>query len=236
MTETTSSSTGSPLARLRPIGLSPRSASSEPRPKQLSTRRARPLSRLEPLPQATRLTLDFDVETVAAGYADPAWVPSHVTAWAYSWTHQKKIHSAVLPVAQLFDREAKAEFIRPLLDALRAADVVTGHNIRRFDLPILLTESMRLPGLERLGPTLSQDTIKVGRTKGFKKGLDNLAELLETMTAKKALNWEQWDRAYGEGDLKTVRQRVRGDVKMHKEVRLQMRERGWLEAPRIWRP
>lgn len=189
-----------------------------------------------PIPTTTRRTLDFDCETVAAGYADPNWVPSHVTAWAYSWTHEKKIHSAVLPVEHLFNRPEKADFIRPLLEAIASADVVTGHNIVRFDLPILLTESMRLPGLERLKSVYIQDTIRVGRTKGFKKGLDNLAELLETMTAKKALNWEQWDRAYGEGDLKTVRQRVRGDVKMHKEVRLEMRRRGWLMAPRMWNP
>ena len=193
------------------------------------------LSRPAPIPLSTRRVLDFDLETVAAGYADPNWVPSHVTAWAYSWVGQSRIHVGALPVASLFDRHAKAVFLEPLLAAIRQADVLTGHNLIRFDLPVLQTEMMRLD-LPSLTPVLVQDTIRLPRSKGFKKGLDNLGVLLETLTRKRSLNWEEWDRAYGEPDLATVKARVRSDVKMHKEVREKMRERGWLAAPRLWKP
>lgn len=193
------------------------------------------LSRPAPIPLSTRRVLDFDLETVAAGYADPNWVPSHVTAWAFSWVGKSRIHVGALPVASLFDRHAKAVFLEPLLAAIRQADVLTGHNLIRFDLPVLQTEMMRLD-LPSLTPVLVQDTIRLPRSKGFKKGLDNLGVLLETLTRKRSLNWEEWDRAYGEPDLATVKARVRSDVKMHKEVREKMRERGWLAAPRLWKP
>lgn len=189
----------------------------------------------QPIPRGRRRTLDFDLETVAAGYADPNWVPSHVTAWAYSWVGSQRIHVSALPVASLFDRQAKAAFLGPLLAAIRQADVLTGHNIIKWDMPILQTEMMRL-GLPSLKPVLVQDTIRLPRSKGFKKGQDNLGVLLETLTRKKSLNWEEWDRAYGEDDLRTVKARVRSDVKMHKEIRQRMLERGWLMSPRPWKP
>ena len=162
-------------------------------------------------------------------------MPSHVTAWAYSWVGSPRIHVSALPVASLFDRQAKAVFLEPLLAAIRQADVLTGHNVIRFDLPVLQTEMMRL-GLPSLKPVLVQDTIRLPRSKGFKKGQDNLGVLLETLTRKKSLNWEEWDRAYGEDDLRTVKARVRSDVKMHKEIRQRMLERGWLMSPRPWKP
>ena len=35
--------------------------------------------------QVTPRVLDFDVETVAAGFADPDWVPQKITCVAWSW-------------------------------------------------------------------------------------------------------------------------------------------------------
>ena len=234
MTEQTGSSTGVPLAPLRPIKRLPTSPAS-PQELPLDTGTSSRLSHLAPLPTTSRRTLDFDVETVSAGYADPNWVPSHVTAYAFSWIGEKKITVDALPIKDLFDRDVKAYFIQPLLTAIAEADVVTGHNIIRFDLPILMTETMRL-GLPTLNPVLVQDTIRLPRTKGFKKGQDNLGVLLETLTKKKSLNWEEWDRAYGDPNSKVVKERVRSDVKMHKEIREEMRIRGWLMAPRLWKP
>jgi DNA polymerase elongation subunit (family B) len=188
---------------------------------------------LRQVPASTRRLLDFDVETVAAGYADPQWVPSTVTAWAFSWGQDIQVEA--LPVADFYDVEARRAFLRPLLDALAQADVVTGHNVCRFDLPILQAECMRL-GLPSLSTVLVQDTIRLPRAKGFKKGQDNLGVLLDVPLGKLPLNFQQWAEAYAEPNLHTVKERVAGDVRQHMLIREQMRVRGWLRPPRMWSP
>lgn len=185
---------------------------------------------------ARRRTLDIDLETVAAGYADPNWVPNIVTAWACSWTDSDAVEFNALPVAKLHDTAFRARFLEPLVRRIRQASVLTGHNIIRFDLPVLNAELMRL-GMENLGSVLVQDTIRLPvKTRGFKKGQDNIATLLGVREPKKALNWQEWQNAYAEPDLATVKERVVGDVEQHKQLRLRMRERGWLCAPRVWTP
>jgi hypothetical protein len=122
----------------------------------------------------------------------------------------------------------------PLLAAIAAADMVTGHNISRFDLPIVNAEAMRL-GLEPIRKVLVDDTIKVTRSKGFKKGQDVLGRLLRVPAEKLALDWQAWQDAYDEDGWQTVRDRCEGDVLQHKLIRARMHERGWVKPPRIWR-
>lgn len=186
------------------------------------------------MPTSTRRLLDFDIETVAAGYADPQWVPSTVTAWAFAWGSDV-VEVDALPVAAFYDVAARRRFLKPLLAALDEADVVTGHNVLRFDLPVLQAEVMRL-GLPSLRPVLVQDTIRLPRSKGFKKGQDNLGVLLDVPLGKLPLNFQQWADAYAENDLATVKERVATDVRQHMLIRQQMRARGWLRPPRMWAP
>lgn len=193
------------------------------------------LSTPETIPTSRRRILDFDLETVAAGYADPQWVPSTVTAWAASWIDEDDVACGLLPVAHLYDEGERRNFIRPLLELIEKAGILTGHNIIRFDLVVLSAEVMRL-GLPGLKPTLVQDTIRLPKSKGFKKGLDNLGTLLHVPTEKLPLNWQAWSDAYSEPDMATVRDRVTSDVVMHKQVREEMRKRGWLSPPQMWRP
>lgn len=226
----TETSTGPRLARLLPIEPSPRTASSS-----APSEPSRPLPAPTAILTETRRTLDFDLETVAAGYADPNWVPNIVTAWACSWVDADDVECAVLPVARLHDRAYRASFLEPLMERIREAAVVTGHNIIRWDLPVLNAELMQLQ-MPVFGPLLAQDTMRVPRGRGFKKGQDNLASLLRVPLPKKALNWQEWQAAYAEPDLHTVRERVMGDVLQHKQLRVRMREQGWLEPPRVWKP
>lgn len=228
---TDAASTGLPLASLRPIAPSPRTES----PSAQAGRSTPRLSRLKLVPTSSRRLLDFDIETVAAGYADPQWVPSTVTAWAFSWGWGDDVTVAALPVRSFYSVRARRRFLGPLLEALREADVVTGHNVLRFDLPVLQAEVMRL-GLPSLRPVLVQDTIRLPRSKGFKKGQDNLGTLLDVPLEKLPLNFQQWADAYAEKDLGTVKDRVAGDVRQHMLIREEMRKRGWLKPPRMWSP
>lgn len=187
------------------------------------------------MPSTTLRVLDFDVETVAAGFADPQWVPNTTTAWAYAWADNGEVTVEALPVAAFYDLDARRAFLRPLLDAIGRADVLTGHNIVRFDLPIVNAECLRL-NLPTLRPTLVQDTIRLPKSKGFKKGQDNLGHALQVAEEKLPLSWAQWAAAYGEPDLWTVKERCASDVRMHLSIREEMLRRGWLGAPRPWKP
>ena len=171
---------------------------------------------------------------MAAGFADPDWVPQTVTAWACSWADSDEVEFGLLPAADLYSLERRRVFLEPLVERILSADVLTGHNIRRFDMPVLQAECLRL-GLPLVGPVLTQDTIRLPKSKGFKKGQDVMSVLLGVPLPKKSLNYQEWQDAYAEPDMATVRERVVGDVLQHKQLRLRMMERGWLEAPRMWR-
>lgn len=168
---------------------------------------------------------------MAAGFADPAWVPVTITAWAFSWGDDE-IQVDALPVRHQFDQAARAKFLEPLFDAIDQADILTGHNIVRFDLPALQGESVLL-GRGPMPRKLIQDTIQL-RGVRVKKGQDVLAQAFGVDAEKLPLNWAQWQAAYNERDLSTVKDRVVGDVAQHMQLRAAMRDRGWLPRP-VWR-
>jgi DNA polymerase elongation subunit (family B) len=180
--------------------------------------------------------LDFDIETVAAGFADPEWVPQKITCVAWSWIDSDVVESRVCGPLGIFGKpELRARMLKPLLDAFAEADMVTGHNIRRFDLPVIQAEVMRL-GLPSLRPLLVQDTIKLRTSKGFKKGQDTLGRLFRIQDEKLALDWQAWQDAYDETDWQTIRDRAESDVRMHKQLREKLIEHNYLKEPRTWTP
>jgi hypothetical protein len=94
--------------------------------------------------------LDFDIETRAAGYADPEWVPDDVTCYAWSWIGTDKLRGKCPGRMRASARTLKQrEWLRPLRDLICAADILTGHNITRFDLRVLNANFMRF-GLDPL--------------------------------------------------------------------------------------
>ncbi len=194
------------------------------------------LSKLPPIvdKKPTRI-LDFDVETVAAGFADPQWVPQKVTCVAWSWIGEDKTESRICTPLGLFGKpELRREMLADLLDAMRKAEMVTGHNIERFDLPVINAECMRLK-LEPIREILVQDTMRLYRSTGFKKGLDNLEAMFKTQQKKMSLNWQEWQDAYDEDGWGDIRRRCESDVIGHKEVRRQLLDARFMRSPRFWR-
>lgn len=124
--------------------------------------------------------------------------------------------------------------LRPLLDAIEAADVVTGHNIARFDLPVINAEAMRL-GLEPVRDVMVEDTMRLVRAKGFKKGQDNLAVLYGVSEKKFSLSWQEWQDAYDESGWGVIRHRCESDVLSHKQIRERLIAAGHLKPARRWR-
>lgn len=179
--------------------------------------------------------LDFDIETVAAGFADPEWVPQKITCVAWSWVGNDQVHSRVCSPTGLFGNPGlRKGMLQCLLEEIEKADVLTGHNIARFDLPIINAECMRL-GLEPIRSCVVQDTMRLVRSKGFKKGQDNLGRLLRIRNEKLALDWQAWQDAYDEDGWQTIRDRAMSDVVMHKELREKLLDLGYLKDPIRWR-
>jgi DNA polymerase elongation subunit (family B) len=188
------------------------------------------------LRQTDRLRiLDFDIETVAAGFADPEWVPQKITCVAWSWLDSDEVESRICGPGGIFGYpNRRAKMLKPLLEAIGKADMVTGHNIIRFDLPVINAEAMRL-GLPPIREKRVQDTIRFIRSKGFKKGQDVLGSLLRLNQEKLSLNWQDWQDAYDDYGWKTVRQRAESDVLMHKELRAELLNLDILKPPTLWR-
>lgn len=193
--------------------------------------------RLETKAHIEERILDFDIETMAAGFADPEWVPQKVTCIAWSWVGSDDVRVETCGGSRgLYEApQRRRRLLQMFLADYAAADMVTGHNLIRFDLPVLNAECMRL-GLRPLAPVRVQDTIRISRAKGFKKGLDNLAGLVQTYERKLAMDWQQWEDAYATPGWPVVQDRARSDVVMHKQLRAEMIERGWLKPPVWWRP
>lgn len=187
-------------------------------------------------PASAKRILDFDIETIAAGFADPAWVPMHLTAMAWSWLDEDKVTVRTLvDYAKNVPDFLQVMFIgcKPMLaefvDVFNSADIVTGHNINRFDVPALNAELMRL-GLEPLRDKPRIDTMRLrAKTHGFKKGQDVMSVIYDLPAEKKALNWAEWQQAYAEPGWPTIRERCGGDVVQHKLLLRKLMQMGYLK-------
>lgn len=177
--------------------------------------------------------LDFDIEALAAGYADPAWVPDKITCCAWSFVGSDQVDATISDKEGFFSRKRRGKMLEPLIEAMNSADILTGHNIIRYDLPVIQAECMRI-GLPPIGPYRVQDTIRMRKTKGFKKGQDNLGRLLHSLQQKEAMDWEAWDQEYERDGWPAIISRCKTDVIQHKQIREEMIERGWLRGISRW--
>ena len=177
--------------------------------------------------------LCFDVETLAAGFADPDWVPQFITCVAWSWVGSEEVVSHMCGAEGFFKRTARAAMLKPLLDEMAKADVVMGHNILRFDLPVINAECLRF-GFDPIREIKALDTMKLPRSKGFKKGLDNLGVLYGAEEPKQSLNWQEWWDAYEEDGWPTIQARAESDVRLNKEIAVELEARD-LTTTRVWR-
>lgn len=169
------------------------------------------------------------MEARATGYGDPRWVPQEITAIAWSWVGDERV------VCHL-RCEGAPRMLARFRAAYEKATIVTGHNIRKYDLPLVNAEMLRF----HLGPLpakLTQDTLReIPRTTGMKRDQDNLGKFFRTDDQKYAMSWQDWQDAYAESGWAGVRTRVVTDVVQHKQIRAEMAVDGWLKPPRIWRP
>jgi DNA polymerase elongation subunit (family B) len=132
--------------------------------------------------------------------------------------------------------DEEIEMLEAFREVYEDADVVTGHYIRGFDLPLLQGSMMRL-GLPLLGPKLAQDTKNdLVAAQGISKSQENLGAMYELEHPKVGMNtslWAKGNMLLPEGIEATVK-RVMGDVDQHIELRREMLYHGHLGAPRLY--
>ena len=184
--------------------------------------------------------LAFDFETLATGFADPAWVPQVTTVISWSWIGEDTVQTVAVcdySAAQMphIQKYAQKEMLEDFLFEYDQADAVSFHNGRRFDQPVLNGMCWWV-GLPKIKPKLTFDTIDLGKVKGVKKGQDNIGVLLNIPVHKLSLNHEQWVDAYAQKGWPIVKERCSSDVVQHKMIRASMEMEGWLAAPKMWKP
>lgn len=183
--------------------------------------------------------LDFDIENRPISYWIPDTPTAEITAIASCWADDPSSMQVDL-LGEMSGRDILTRFTA----RYNEADMVTGHYIRKHDLPIINAMLME-EGLPLLGSKLSCDT-KLDMMK--KADLPATQEfLLETLDVRDAdgnrlqkyhmsqTDWREANRLTPEG-LRKTRERVASDVYGHMRLRLAMMERGMLRGPRVWSP
>jgi len=175
--------------------------------------------------------LDFDIETAPLTY----WglrPTALITAIASCFADDLSSMTV-----RLLGRDDPVEMLEEISDKYNEADMVTGHNIRRFDLP-MINGALLEHGLEPLKPKMTQDTYLDMKKRGdIPASQEYLLDLfnLGTKIHMGQHAWRQSNRLRPEGLEKTYK-RVSGDVYDHMKLRVHMIQRDLLKAPKVWRP
>lgn len=176
--------------------------------------------------------LDFDVEARPLHWISGDYVSKEITAIAWAWVDYPDHVTCYL----LGETDAET-MLRMFLAVYAEADMVTGHFIRGYDLPMVqgaLTEY----GLPPLDDKLTQDTkIDLIKRQGLSGSQENLGSMLGLHNPKVKMDQGMWraaNRLTPEG-LALVRERCVGDVKQHIEMRARLLELGYLGPPRLWK-
>jgi hypothetical protein len=178
--------------------------------------------------------LDFDIENRPLSYLGPEFSTAEITAIAACWDGQPKTMRC-----WLLGRDDAEQMLRAFTELYDQADLVTGHFIRRHDLPIINGACMEL-GLPPLAAKLTCDTKLDLLRKGsaISASQENLCQMLGLPQPKIHMNnalWREANRLTPAG-LEATAKRAVGDVIQHMALRKALLERNLLRAPEVWEP
>lgn len=163
------------------------------------------------------------------------WRPeSQITGIAWSWVDEEAVFYDLL----YQDLSNERQMLEHFLAAYEEADMVTGHYIRKHDLPLLNDHCIRA-GLPALQEKLVQDTkCDLVKVKGLGASQENLSLTLGVSAEKHHMAGADWREANTlvQSGREATWKRVVDDVKQHKALRAELLDRGLLRPPRLWRP
>lgn len=176
--------------------------------------------------------LDFDCEARPLHWYGGDFVSKEITAIAWAWADRPD-----QVTCYLLGEADPVEMLEAFRAAYDRADMVTGHYIRGFDLPLIngaLTEYLR----PALSDKLSCDTkLDLVRRHGISGSQENIGAMLHLDHPKVSMDQAKWrsaNRLTAKGRAE-VRKRVIGDVQQHCEMRLRLLELGYLGPAKVWR-
>jgi hypothetical protein len=182
--------------------------------------------------------LDLDIETRKIGFHDAGrFKPggSEPVIIAMSLNGEGPVTFGLKPLWDEGDMQLMLGKFRKAWDA---ADVVTGHYIRKFDLPILQGSLFEF-GFPLLDQKLVVDTkTDLVGIAGMSLSQENLSALKELEESKFHMNdnwWRKVARLQPEG-LRLAHTRVTKDVIQHQKLRAALAEAGALNPPSLWTP
>jgi hypothetical protein len=175
--------------------------------------------------------LTFDIENRPITYLGKDYTTAEITAIAARFSDHPYIFTWLL------GRDDPAAMLREFVELYDEADVVTGHFIRKHDLPIINGALIEY-GLTTLRPKLTSDTyLDLVRRSGISASQESLADMLGVEAPKIQMNQQKWrlaNRLKNDG-IKLTQERVVGDVRQHQQLRQILLDRGMLRSPRVWR-
>ena len=193
--------------------------------------------------------LHFDIENRPLSYWVPDRPTAEITAIASCWSDDPdSMEVALLSIPcrhhgwKCKDMEPYemdgASILTRFVKRYAEADMVSGHYIRRHDLPIINGSLMEL-GLPLLDEKMVSDTkVDMPKKADIPANQEYLLELFAVQERKYQMSqvkWREANRLTPEG-LQQTFTRVSSDVRGHILLRQEMLKRGLLRRPRMWDP
>lgn len=185
--------------------------------------------------------LIFDLEARPTAWIGGDYVGRSVTAYAYCYLDDDAVTCHTL-IGDGSPEERMANWqlmVSEIAAAVETADLVVGHWVRGFDLPLLNAELERVKG-EPLPRVLTIDTKSDRLTgSGLSQSLENLAFRYDTSVQKMDMRepmWEEYNLWQTPRSVKWVRDRVSSDILATRELYVRMDEASRLNGPRAWDP
>lgn len=177
--------------------------------------------------------LDFDIENRPLAYWYDGQTTAEITAIAACWMGRPE--SMKVWLLGVHKPKVMLEKFRAMYDQ---ADIVTGHYIRKHDLPII-NAAMVDYKLPPLGSKLTLDTkLDLTKMKDLSASLEVLGEMFGLETHKQHMSNYAWREAnrLNRAGIRDAKARATSDVRLHMELYPHLVEGGYLKAPKVWRP
>lgn len=187
--------------------------------------------------------LIFDLEARPTAWIGGDYVGRTMTAFAYTYLDAgddvvcRTLQSTGTPEERI---SSWHDMVIEIAAAVESADLVIGHWVRGFDLPLLNADLERVGRIEPLGRLLTIDTKSDRLTgSGLSQSLENLAFRYDTSVQKMDMRepmWEEYNCWQTERSVKWVRDRVSTDILATRELYVAMNDAGRLLGPKAWDP
>jgi len=129
---------------------------------------------------------------------------------AYQYGQHGKCYGTVQTPEQALAND-DYDLVKTLLDRIETSDIIVGHNIDQFDLPVIRARAV-INGLEPPKLVKTIDTLKIARTMRFQSNkLDSLAQVLGVGEKHKHSGISMWVACI-RGELKALQEMLKYNI------------------------